>query len=234
MPGFTVNFARKSLPRAAMFSLSGIITLVFCLSFVPSVLAQTGANTSLTEDMLLGTPNRGWEGLAQALDALTPSVNTEKTRSGTEITDEIEMLISRGKAQAALDLIESREAQIAASTAPGTDVQLMFQKARALTALKRVDEAQAVYRDMTLRFPELAEPWNNLAIIYIQRGSLDEAEQALKTALMNNPEYGSAIGNLADVRLLMALRDYRRAAQMRVPGASQRLKSLESILQPGK
>ena len=222
------------MPRAVVASISGMVALVFCLSFAPSVLAQTGANTQLTEDMLLGTPNRGWEALAQALDALTPSVNTEKTRSGTEITDEIEVLINRGRSEAALELIESREAKIAASTAPGTDVQLMFQKARALAAMKRIDEAQAVYRDMTLRFPELAEPWNNLAIIYIQRGSLDEAEQALKTALRNNPDYGSAIGNLADVHLLMALRDYRRAAQMRVPGASQRLKSLESILQPGK
>lgn len=216
----------------AAFVLTG--TFVLCLTLMPPALAQTGANTPLSENMLLGTPDRGWEGLAKALDTLTPSVNTDQARSGTEITDEIEVLISRGRAEQALALIESREAQIAASTAPGTDVQLMFQKARALTALKRVDEAQAVYRDMTLRFPELAEPWNNLAIIYIQRGSLDEAEQALKTALMNNPAYGSAMGNLADVRLLMALRDYRQAAQMRVPGASQRLKSLESVLQPSK
>lgn len=176
------------------------------------------------------TGNRGWEGLARMLDALTPSINTEDTPSGTQITDEIERLINSGQAEAALARIESREAQLASATTPGTDVQLMFQKARALTALKRTAQAQKIYQDMTVRFPELAEPWNNLAMIYIQNGSLDEAAFALETAVMNNPTNGNAIANLADVRLLMAIRGYREAAKMRVPGAAKRLQALETVL----
>lgn len=174
--------------------------------------------------------NRGWEGLARMLDALTPSIDTDETPSGTQITNEIERLINLGRATDALALIESREAELAAATAPGTDVQLMFQKARALTALGRLEQAQGIYQQMTVRFPELAEPWNNLAMLYVQSGSLNEAEFALETAVMNNPANGNAIANLADVRLLMALRDYREAARMKVPGAARRLKALESVL----
>jgi len=176
------------------------------------------------------TENRGWEGLARMLDALTPSINTDETPSGTQITDEIEGLINQGRATEALALIDSREAELAASTAPGTDVQLMFQKARALTALDRAEEARGIYQQMTIRFPELAEPWNNLAMLYVRSGSLDQAEFALETAVTNNPDNGNAIANLADVRLLMALRDYREAARMKVPGAARRLKALESFL----
>lgn len=193
-------------------------------------LAQTGSGTPAGNEQAGTQGNRGWEGLAKALDAITPSVDTSDTRSGTEITDEIETLINRGQARTALTRIESREAELAAASSPGTDVQLMFQKARALAELGQIDQAQSVYKDMTIRFPELAEPWNNLAVLYIQQGSLQQAELALQTAIMNNPAYTSAIANLADLRLLMALRDYQKAASMKSPGAAQRAKALESFL----
>ncbi|MFW8565796.1 hypothetical protein [Orrella sp. 11846] len=199
------------------------VTTVSLMLCVNSVMAQT------SDEKLLGAPDRGWEALAEMLDVLTPSINTELTPSGTEVTNKIEALINQGQARQALEQIEARETVLATSTSPGTDVQLMFQKARALQALKRDKEAQAIYQDMTFRFPELAQPWNNLAILYIREGRLDEAEQALLTANSNDPRFGQALANLADVRLLQAMRDYREASRLGTPGAKQRLKQLEAV-----
>ena len=109
--------------------------------------------TTVTET---NAPNRGWEGLARVLDSLTPSVDTIDPPSGTEINDSIVALLNRNQAQEAFKEITKREAQLASRGSPGTDVQLMFQKARALAQLGRLNESQAVYSDMTVRFPELA------------------------------------------------------------------------------
>lgn len=184
-----------------------------------NALAQTSA-----------APDRGWNALADVLDVLTPSVDTENPPSGEEINRSIQQQIDRRQAQAALKAIEAREAALANNPAPGTDVQLMFQKARALTALGRSADAEAVYRDMTVRFPELPEPWNNLAILYISRNDLDQARMALETAIMNNPGYTAAIGNLADLQLLLSLRNYERAASLGDRKARERAQALRQFL----
>lgn len=174
--------------------------------------------------------DRGWNALADVLDVLTPSVNTENPPSGEEINRSIQQQIDHRQAEAALKAIEAREAALADNPAPGTDVQLMFQKARALAELGRSAEAEAVYRDMTVRFPELPEPWNNLAILYISRNDLDQARMALEAAIMNNPRYTAAISNLADLRLLLSLRDYEKAAALGDRKARLRAQALREFL----
>ena len=175
-------------------------------------------------------PNRGWEGLARVLDMITPSVDTLDPPSGTEINDRISGLLNRNQSQKALDEIAEREAQLASSGAPGADVQLMFQKARALAQLGQFNEARSVYNEMTIRFPELAEPWNNLGVLYISQGSLDLARQAFETAINNNPAYPAARSNLADLQLLLALRDYQDAAKLGSAKARKRAQDLEAFI----
>ncbi len=174
--------------------------------------------------------NRGWEGLARVLDHFTPDVNTDPAPSGEKINRDIAAQIDRQQAETALEAITEREQALSNRGGPGTDVQLMFLKARALAQLNRLVEAEAVYREMTIRFPELAEPWNNLAVLYIQQGSLDQAAQALETAIMNNPAYAAARTNLADLRLLMALQDYQSAAKLGSSKAGTRANDLESFI----
>lgn len=176
------------------------------------------------------TPNRGWEGLARLLDMVTPSVDTLDPPSGTEINNRISGLLNRNQAQKALDEITAREAQLTSSGAPGADVQLMFQKARALAQLGQLNEARSVYNEMTTRFPELAEPWNNLGVLYITQGSLDLARQAFETAVMNNPAYPAARSNLADLQLLLALRQYQDAAKLGSTKARKRAQDLEAFI----
>jgi tetratricopeptide (TPR) repeat protein len=139
-------------------------------------------------------PERGWQWLSKAMDKLRPGVDTRLPPTPSQITDHIEARIDKGDYAGALKLIKWRQAQLQGK--PGTDVQLMFQHARVLAALGRTDQAAAIYKDMTQRFPELPEPWNNLATLYVQQGKLDQAGAALRTALQVDPGYADAQANL--------------------------------------
>ncbi len=181
-------------------------------------------------------PDRGWDGLANLLEAISPSVDTRVPPSAADIARRIESLLAAGRAVQALQEIDKREAAEAGRSSPGTDVQLMFLRARALVALNRVDEAENIYRQMTMRFPELPEPWNNLAAIYASRDDLDQARRALETAIMIYPDYAIAHANLGDIQLKLALRAYQRALDLGVTGGVRsRIREINAMLvaQPG-
>jgi len=157
---------------------------------------------------------KGWKGLARLLEALEPKVDTSIPLTPSQITDRISRMLDQGRAADALEVIEKRKAQYANAPDPlGNDVQLMFLNARALAALQRHDEAIAIYRDMTARYPELPEPWNNLAAEYVKTGRLEMARQALDMALQANPDYRDARSNMGRVQLLLAEESFRAAGQ---------------------
>ncbi len=170
--------------------------------------APTQLGTNNTESI-----DRGWEGLARVLRSISPSVDTSIPPSATDITNRIEGLLKAGRFELALKEIEQRLAAEAGRATPGTDVQLLFLQAYAFAALGRLPEAEAIYRQMTIRYPELAEPWNNLAAIYVQRGDLEQARAALEMAIMIHPGYKAALSNLGDVQLMIAQQAYQRAAE---------------------
>jgi tetratricopeptide (TPR) repeat protein len=95
---------------------------------------------------------------------------------------------------------------------PG-DPQMRFIKAGALQAANRVDDAQAMLTQLTRDYPELAEPWNNLAVLYAARGQIDAARAALDAALRIDPHYATALENLGDIDVRLALRNYAQARQ---------------------
>jgi len=179
-------------------------------------------------------PEGGWDGLARLLEAAKPGVDTGIPPSASQITDRIESLLNQGRSQQALQEIEARLQAEQSRHAPGTDVQLQFQHARALAALGRNAEAEAVYQDMTTRYPELPEPWNNLAALYLQRGELDLAYEATRMALLASPKFGLAQANMGDIQLMLARRAYERAAGMDVPGAASRVRAIDALLQDRK
>ena len=67
---------------------------------------------------------------------------------------------------------------------------------------------------MTEEFPELPEPYNNLAVIYASQGQLERARTLLETALQVRPDYATAQENLGDVFLQMSADAYQRAAKL--------------------
>jgi len=172
----------------------------------------------------------GWQGLAKLLLAVTPKVDTSIPLTPSQITGRISSMLNEGQNEAALAVIEKRTAQLQQQGTQGTDVQLMFLHGRALAALGRDNEAIDIYRNMTTLFPELPEPWNNLAAIYVKQGKLDMARDALNMALASNPNYATARANLGDVELLLARQSFQDAARLGISDAQSKAAKAEAIL----
>ena len=102
------------------------------------------------------------------------------------------------------------------------DPQMRFIRAGALQTAGRADEAESALTQLTHDYPELAEPWNNLAVLYAAREQLDDARDALQAALRINPGYATALENLGDIDIRLALRRYQQARSAD-PGAGARL-----------
>jgi tetratricopeptide (TPR) repeat protein len=192
--------------------------------------SSAAANDKIFEDAPV--KDGGWQGLARLLEALTPDIDTSIPLTPSQITGRISGMLDQGQNEAALEAIEKRIAQRQDNREIGTDVQLMFLHGRALAALGRHDEAERVYLDMTTRYPELPEPWNNLAAEYVKQGKLEMARDALQMALLANPGYGDAQANMGQIELLLAQQSFNRAARLGVGEAGAKAQQTQSILQP--
>lgn len=214
------------MPR--FFRLSALLCLALML---PAAHAQ-----SVPSQVLFNDPppaEGGWKGLARLLEALEPGTDTALPLTPSEITGRISDMLNEGRNQEALEVIEKYEAiRESSPEAIGEDVQLLFQKGRALSALGRTDEAIALYRDMTVRFPELPEPWNNLASEYVKKNQLDLARDALQMALTASPAYPAARLNMGRVYLLLARESFGQAAQQGTPQAADTAARIDAILNP--
>ena len=94
------------------------------------------------------------------------------------------------------------------------DPQMLFWRALLLNELNRSDEALALYEQLTQEFPELAEPHNNLGVMYASKGQIDKARLSFEQALRNNPSYSAAQENLGDIWLMLAQESYARASKL--------------------
>ncbi|MGE5027837.1 MAG: nuclear transport factor 2 family protein, partial [Betaproteobacteria bacterium] len=63
-------------------------------------------------------------------------------------------------------------------------------------------------------YPELPEPYNNLAVLYAGQGNYDMARIALEMAIATNPSYATAHENLGDIYAKMASQAYDKALQL--------------------
>jgi Flp pilus assembly protein TadD len=94
------------------------------------------------------------------------------------------------------------------------DAQMRFLKGVMLAESKRESQALEVFAKLTEDFPELAEPYNNLAVLYAGEGQHERARIALETAVRNDPNYSIALENLGDVYAFLASRAYTRAVAL--------------------
>ena len=92
--------------------------------------------------------------------------------------------------------------------------QARFLRGLVFNAQGKSDEALVTFRSLTEDYPELPEPYNNLAVLYAGQGKYDEALSALKMAIRINPGYATAQENLGDVYSQMAGLAYERAATL--------------------
>jgi tetratricopeptide (TPR) repeat protein len=148
--------------------------------------------------------------LAQVSSALPPQtigiLPTDK-EPPTEL-QQVQQQLAAGRASQALSLAD------ASLKKNPRDAQMRFVRGVILTEMKRPDEAREAFLGLTEDFPELPEPYNNLAVLYAGEGKLDNARAALEMALAAAPNYGIAYENLGDIYLQMAADAYQRAAKL--------------------
>ncbi|MEW6132455.1 MAG: tetratricopeptide repeat protein [Pseudomonadota bacterium] len=94
------------------------------------------------------------------------------------------------------------------------DAQVRFLKGLILADLGKSAEAIEVFTGITEDYPELPEPYNNLAVLYAAEGKYDAAKNALEMAIRTHPSYATAHENLGDLYARMASQAYDKALQI--------------------
>jgi tetratricopeptide (TPR) repeat protein len=94
------------------------------------------------------------------------------------------------------------------------DAQARFLKALILTEQGQTDESVRMFTALTEDYPDLPEPYNNLAVLYAGQGQYEKAKLALEKALRTHPSYATAHDNLGDIYAKMASQAYDRALQL--------------------
>jgi Flp pilus assembly protein TadD len=100
------------------------------------------------------------------------------------------------------------------------DPQMRFLKGVVQAEAGQRAEAIATYTQLSQEYPELPEPYNNLAVLYAQQNEYDKAREALEGAVRANPGYATAHENLGDVYAKLASQSYAKAQQIEPSNAS--------------
>ena len=157
-------------------------------------------------------------------------------RGGQPADARAELENQRRQAQAALNRRDPARALAMANAAlqeaPG-DARLRFLKGLALFQLKRMADAEHEFNGLIEEYPELPEPYNNLAVLRAAQGNLEGARDALEAAIRSVPDYAVAYQNLGDLYLQLAAQRWRHAQKLAPsPVRATRLKALETLLEP--
>ena len=94
------------------------------------------------------------------------------------------------------------------------DAQARFLKGVILTEQGKQAEAIDLFTGLTRDYPNLPEPYNNLAVIYAGQGQYEKARTALEQSIRTHPSYATAYENLGDVYAKLASQAYGKALQL--------------------
>ena len=127
---------------------------------------------------------------------------------------DMSQLMRSGKPAEALKKIELHLA-----TKP-RDPQMRFFKGLIQRDAGQAGEAIATFTALTEEYPELPEPYNNLAVLFASQNQFEKARAALEMAIKTNPAYAVAYENLGDVHARLASQAYDKALQLDTGSAS--------------
>lgn len=122
--------------------------------------------------------------------------------------DEVNQLLKAGKQAQALTKVEQ------SLTTKPRDPQLRFLKGVIQTEMGKPQDAIGTFNKLTEEYPELPEPYNNLAVLHASAGQFDKARAALEMAIRTNPSYSTAHENLGDIYANLASQAYSKALQL--------------------
>ncbi len=111
------------------------------------------------------------------------------------------------------------------------DPQMRFIKGVIQTESGKSTDAIATFAKLTEDYPELPEPYNNLAVLYAGQSQFDKARAALEMAIRTNPSYATAHENLGDVYAKLASQAYSKALQLDAsnPGVAPKLSLIRNL-----
>ncbi|BDU55872.1 hypothetical protein LTEGF4_15530 [Limnohabitans sp. TEGF004] len=112
------------------------------------------------------------------------------------------------------------------------DPQMRFWQGFIFEQLGQSDMGQQVYLGLTQDYPELAEPHNNLGVLYAAKGDYPNAKASLDAALRANPNYAAAHENMGDLLVNMARQSYEQslAIDAKQRGLTQKIERLTPVL----
>jgi len=145
------------------------------------------------------------------------------------VPSDVEKLVKARKFEDAVTLINSHLKKTP------RNVQLRFVKARVQIEMRQFDQAKKTLIEITQQFPELPEPYNNLAAIAANQGNWIEARDYLELALKLRPSYAIASANLGEIYIRLGAQAYENAAkytQLNQNQYTRRSKALLDILKP--
>ncbi len=117
---------------------------------------------------------------------------------------EVRALISRG------DLSEAMLRADKAIAAQPRDAALRFLRGVALMDLARNAEALDVFTRLTQEHPDLPDPYNNIGLLQARVGRPEAALAALQEALRCDPGHRTALANLGQVHLMLAVKAWEQ------------------------
>ncbi len=104
------------------------------------------------------------------------------------------------------------------------DAQARFLKGLILADQGKTNDAITVFTTLTEDYPELPEPYNNLAVLYASQSKYDAAKNALEMAIRTHPSYATAHENLGDLYAKMASLAYDKALALDSKNAAAQTK----------
>jgi len=116
------------------------------------------------------------------------------------------------------------------------DARARFLKGVILTEQNKPVDAIAVFSQLTADYPELPEPYNNLAVLYAGQGDYEKARKSLEMAIRTHPSYAVAHENLGDIYATLASQAYDKALQLDSNNSTARKKLalIKELIPPAK
>jgi Flp pilus assembly protein TadD len=187
------------------------------------VYSPLGISTSMTSN------NTGLQTTQNTPTLATPFIALQNapldTRSKNGISSELQKLMKEKKWDEALQLIEKE-----AKKNP-RNVQILFVRTRILVEQGKLENARQALVAFIDKYPEIPEPYNNLAVLYASAGKLEQARDYLELCLKLAPNYAIALQNLGDIYTLIAASNYDKAFKQnrRMTEADRKRKLAEAI-----
>lgn len=119
-------------------------------------------------------------------------------------------------------------------TSKPKDPQMRFLKGVIQRDAGKTTDAIGTFTRLTEDYPELPEPYNNLAVLYAGQSQFDKARAALEMAIRTNPSYATAHENLGDVYAKLASQAYNKALQLDAtnPAVAPKLALIRELFNP--